>query len=75
MKLTHIENHFLQQQQLLGNLADEESFHIIFTLIEEVRQLSAANNKLTSLNRHYLHHFYNGEVNKMLADFKYLVGE
>jgi hypothetical protein len=73
MNLTHIENLFRQQQQQLGNLADQESFHIIFTLIEEVRQLSEANQKLTMLNRHYLHFFYNGEVNKMLADFNYLV--
>jgi hypothetical protein len=73
MKLTHIENHFRQQQQLLGNLADEESFHIIFTLIEEVRQLSAANKKLTSLNRHYYHHFFNGDITKMESTFKYLM--
>jgi hypothetical protein len=73
MNLTHIENLFRQQQQLLGNLADEESFHIIFTLIEEVRQLSAANNKLTSLNRHYFFKFYDGSIDKMLKDNDYLI--
>jgi hypothetical protein len=73
MKLTHIENHFRQQQQQLGNLADQESFHIIFTLIEEVRQLSAANKKLTALNRHYFFKFYDGSIDKMLKDNEYLV--
>lgn len=27
---------------------------------------------LTALNRHYLHHFYDGDVLKMLADFEYV---
>jgi hypothetical protein len=73
MKLTQIENHFRQQQKLLGNLADEQSFLMIYSLIEQVRQLRAENDKLTLLNRHYYNHFYNGNIDKMVQDFKYLM--
>jgi hypothetical protein len=75
MNLTNIENQFKQQQQLLGNLADEETFTIIFSLITQVRQLREENEKLATLNRHYYQHFYNGNIDKMIQDFKYLMGE
>ena len=73
MKLTEIENHFKQQHQLLGNLADEQSFLMIYSLIEQVRQLREQVDKLTHLNRHYYHTFYNGDFDKMEQDFKYLM--
>ncbi|MBT2727868.1 hypothetical protein J7E63_13055 [Bacillus sp. ISL-75] len=73
MKLSDIENHFIQQQKLLGNLADSEQFLMIFSLIEQVRELREQNDKLTVLNRHYYNHFYNGNIGKMVEDFKYLM--
>jgi hypothetical protein len=73
MKLTDIENHFRQQQQLFGNLADEQSFLMIYSLIEQVRQLREENDKLTVLNRHYYNKFYNGDIDKMVQDFRYLM--
>ena len=72
MNLTTIENHFLQQQKLLGNLADEESLQMIFDLIDTVRLLDQQADRLTSLNRHYLFRFYGGDVLKMQEDFGYL---
>ena len=71
--LNAIELHFKKQQEFLGNLADDESFNMIFTLIEQVRQLRTENEKLATLNRHYYHHFYNGNIDKMIEDFKYLM--
>jgi hypothetical protein len=73
LKLTDIENHFRQQEKLLGNLADEQSFFLIYSLIEQVRQLREENDKLTLLNRHYYQHFYNGNIDKMVQDFRYLM--
>jgi hypothetical protein len=70
-----IENHFKQQQQLFGNLADTESFTLIFSLIDKARRLETENDKLAALNRHYFFKFYDGSIEKMAADFKYLMGE
>lgn len=75
MNLNIIEAHFQQQQKILGNLAEEESFNMIYSLVEQVRQLREENDKLCFLNRHYYNKFYNGDVLKMEADFKYLLGE
>lgn len=73
MNLTETENHFRQLEKLLGNLADEQSFLMIYSLIEQVRQLREQNDKLTVLNRHYYNKFYNGDIDKMVQDFKYLM--
>jgi hypothetical protein len=73
VNLNKIENHFKQQQSLLGNLADEDSFIMIFSLIAKVRRLEDENEKLATLNRHYYHKFYNGDIDKMIKDNSYLV--
>lgn len=75
MKLADIETHFLQQQKILGNLADPEQFQMVFYLIDKVKRLEAENDKLTSLNRHYFFKFYDGSIDKMIQDNKYLMGE
>lgn len=74
MNLDTIENHFRNQQAFLGNLADTESFTMIFSLIDQVKKYEADIDRLTSLNRHYFHRFYNGSIEKMQADFKYIDG-
>lgn len=68
-----IEQHFQKQQQLFGNLADEESFNMIFGLIDRYRRLEQESEKLAALNRHYFFKFYNGDLNKMKADCAYLI--
>lgn len=75
MKLTvdAIEQHFQKQRQLFGNLADEESFYMIFGLIERYRRLDQESEKLAALNRHYFFKFYNGDISKMKADCAYLI--
>lgn len=75
MDLTTIENHFRQQQQLFGNLADTESFTMIFSLIDKARKLEAENDKLAALNRHYFFKFYDGSIEKMMKDNSYLLGD
>lgn len=75
MNLDNTENYFLQQQKLMANFADEHSFNMIYSLIEQVRQLRKENDKLCLLNRHYYHAFYPGDIEKMEADFKFLLGE
>ena len=75
MDLNKIEKHFQQQQALLGNLADTDSFDMIFTLIEQVRKLRAENEKLAGLNRHYFFKFYDGSIEKMMKDNAYLLGD
>lgn len=72
--LDNIENHFKQQQELLGNLADTESFTMIFSLIDKVRRLEDESDRLCALNRHYFHRFYDGSIEKMQADFNYIDG-
>jgi hypothetical protein len=73
MNLNQIENHFKAKQQLFGNLADEQDFNLIYSLIEQIYQLREQNDRLTVLNRHYYHTFYNGNIDKMVQDFKYLM--
>jgi regulator of replication initiation timing len=75
LNLTKLEHHFQQLQAQLGALADDQTFSMIYSLIEQNRQLRTENDKLTVLNRHYYHHFYNGNIDKMIADFQYLMGE
>lgn len=75
MKLDSIENHFRQKKELLKNLGDDQEFNMIFSLIEQVRELREQNDKLTVLNRHYYNTFYNGNIDKMVEDFKYLMEE
>jgi hypothetical protein len=75
MKLDIIENHFRQQEQLFGNLADAESFTMIFALIDKARKLEAENDKLAALNRHYFFKFYDGNIEKMMKDNSYLLGD
>jgi hypothetical protein len=72
MNLTNVENHFRQQHQLLGNIADEVSFNMIYALIEQVRSQTEEIERLTALNRHYFFTFYNGDITKMKSDFHYL---
>lgn len=72
MELNHIEEYFKQQEKLMGNLADEDAFAIIFDLIDTVRLLESQTDRLCALNRHYLNHFYGGSVLKMQEDFKYI---
>jgi hypothetical protein len=73
MNLNQIENHFKAKQNLLGNLADDKEFDMIYSLFEQIHQLREQNDRLTVLNRHYYHHFYNGNIDKMVQDFKYLM--
>jgi hypothetical protein len=73
MNLNQMETYFQNKQKLLGNLADEQDFNLIYSLIEQIRQLREQNDRLTVLNRHYYHTFYNGNIDKMIADFKYLM--
>lgn len=74
MNLQQVEQYFQQKEASLGTLAEEESFAMIYSLIEQVRELRKENDKLTYLNRHYYHTFYNGDIQKMEADFNYLFG-
>lgn len=68
-----IEQHFMKQQKLLGNLADEDSFDMIFTLIALYKRMDEQTDKLAALNRHYFFKFYNGDLEKMKADCAYLL--
>jgi hypothetical protein len=72
MRIDSIEKYFRQQEKVFGAY-DPESFKMIFSLIEMNRQLREENDKLTALNRHYYHTFYNGNIDKMVQDFKYLM--
>jgi hypothetical protein len=71
--LEEVENHFKQQQQLMGNLADTDSFGMIFGLINKIHELNEETDKLTALNRHYYFKFYNGSIDQMMKDNAYLV--
>lgn len=51
---------------------DEDSMLLINELIDEVRRQDAEIDKLVAVNRHYLHHFFNGDFDRMDATFKYL---
>ncbi|WP_394139612.1 hypothetical protein [Cytobacillus oceanisediminis] len=64
-----IEQYFKLEQTFS---AESEPFTLITELIAEIRRQDAELDKLTALNRHYLHHFFNGDFNKMEATFKYL---
>jgi hypothetical protein len=75
LNLQQVKQYFQQKESSLGALAEEESFAMIYSLIEQVRQLRKENDKLSLLNRHYYHKFYPGDIEKMEADFKYLLGE
>jgi hypothetical protein len=75
MKVTNIENHFLQKQELLKNLGDDQEFNMVFWLIDHVKELRNEIDKLTVLNRHYYHTFYSGNLEKMEQDFKYLMDQ
>ncbi|WP_108669519.1 hypothetical protein [Peribacillus acanthi] len=77
--LEDVESHFKQQQQLYGNLADQTSFDMIFSLINDNRQMkednkriNEDNSRLASLNRHYLFKFFDGDVMKMQREFSYI---
>ncbi|MGF6951909.1 hypothetical protein QF028_004414 [Neobacillus sp. B4I6] len=72
MNLQQVEQYFQQQEALMGNLADTESFALIYGLIEKVREQNETIDRVTALNRHYYFKFYNGDIAKMQADFKYL---
>ncbi|MEH7355107.1 hypothetical protein V7150_16235 [Neobacillus drentensis] len=73
MNLTHYENHFKKKMESLGNLADEESFTMIFLLIDKVRSQNEEMEKLSALNRHYFFKFYDGSIDKMMKDNAYLL--
>jgi hypothetical protein len=73
--LEEVENHFKQQQQLMGNLADTDSFGMIFGLINKIHELNEETDKLTALNRHYYFKFYNGSIDQMMKDNAYLVDQ
>jgi hypothetical protein len=73
MNLNELETCFRNKQKLLSNLADDKEFDLIFSLIERNKRLIEENDKLATLNRHYYHHFYNGNIDKMVQDFKYLM--
>jgi hypothetical protein len=75
MNLQQTERYFQKKEAALGILAEKETFNMIYSLIEQVRELREQNDKLTILNRHYYNHFYNGNIDKMVEDFKYLMGE
>jgi hypothetical protein len=75
MNLPQTEQYFQKKEAALGILAEKETFAMIYSLIEQVRELRQQNDKLTILNRHYYNHFYNGNIDKMVEDFKYLMGE
>lgn len=73
MKLEDTEAYFRQKIDLLGDLAEPVEVAMLLGLIEYVKRLSKENEKLTALNRHYLHHFYGGSVEKFRKDFGYLM--
>jgi hypothetical protein len=73
VNLEQMEKYFLQKKSLLKNLGDDIEFKMIFSVIKYAQQLQEENDKLTVLNRHYYHHFYNGNIDKMVQDFKYLM--
>jgi hypothetical protein len=73
LNLSKVEQYFQNEQKLMGNFADEHSFNMIYSLIEQVRQLRKENDKLCLLNRHYYNKFYPGDIEKMEADFNYLL--
>jgi hypothetical protein len=75
MNLQQTEHYFQEKEAALGILAEKETFAMIYSLIKQVRELREQNDKLTILNRHYYNHFYNGNIDKMAEDFKYLMGE
>jgi hypothetical protein len=75
MNLQQTKRYFQEKEAALGSLAEKETFAMIYSLIEQVRELREQNDKLTILNRHYYNHFYNGNIDKMVEDFKYLMGE
>lgn len=72
-ELSYIERHTQHKQKLLGNLADDEEFQMVFDLIAEVRRSHERIKECTMFNRHYLNHFYGGDFNKFKADFAYLI--
>lgn len=45
---------------------------LILELLAEIEKLKQENDRLTALNRHYFFKFYNGDITKMQADFKYI---
>ncbi|MFE8704104.1 hypothetical protein ACFYKX_26405 [Cytobacillus sp. FJAT-54145] len=65
--LDQIEEHF----DLLDDI-DGESYTMVLGLIAKVREMDELTDRLTALNRHYLFHFYKGDVMKMQADFSYI---
>ena len=64
--LDQIEEHF----DLLD--IDGESYTMVMALINKVYALEEQTDRLTSLNRHYLHHYFNGDVMKMQETFNYI---
>lgn len=71
--LSYLERFFAKQKEILGNLADKEQFEAISELFTEIHRLKEENSKLTELNRHYFHHFFDGKIDKMKETFKYLM--
>ena len=74
MKLDEVESYFQELQENVGFNNDEETFGLVFGLINKIREMDEEMDKLTALNRHYLFFFYEGNITKMMEDFKYLEG-
>lgn len=64
--LDQIEEHF----DLLD--IDGESYTMVMALINKVYAMEEETDRLTAVNRHYLFHFFNGDVMKMQETFNYI---
>lgn len=69
-ELNIIEQYFNLQYQFL---ADKESFDLVNELIAEIRRQDEALDRALAFNRHYYHHFFNGDIDKMRETFAYLI--
>jgi hypothetical protein len=48
---------------------------LVLELLVEIERLQKELDRVTALNRHYLHFFYQGDVMKFQADFEYIRGD
>jgi hypothetical protein len=54
---------------------EDNTNELTLELLAEIERLQQELDRVTALNRHYLHFFYQGDVMKFQADFEYIRGD
>ncbi len=65
----------IRQCFLLSPNINADELRLVDELIEEIVSLNDELDRATAANRHYLFHFFNGSVEKMVETFKYMKSE